>query len=188
MTENFLDLDGVESSDIKIVFSGPVGAGKSQAIRTVSDIEVVQTDVVATDEVQDSKETTTVAMDYGELQLDADTTLALYGTPGQERFRFMWDILIKGALGVVLMVDDSAPDPLGDLETYLQNFSHHIAQSTAVVGVTHTDVAASSGMEKYYEYMEQKGYFFPIYPIDARKAEDVNLLLQSLTAMLEIGG
>ncbi len=182
--DHLFDFSDAEINDIKIIFTGTVGSGKSQAISTISTIDVVQTDVLATDDVYDMKDTTTVAMDYGELALDDETTLALYGTPGQERFRFMWEILTRGALGVVIMVDNSRDDPLLDMETYLENFRECIANSTAVIGVTHTDVSPEPSMEKYYDYMQAKGYLYPVYPIDARKTEDVNLILESLAAMI----
>jgi signal recognition particle receptor subunit beta len=187
IVESFLDLEGVISADIKIIFTGSVGSGKSQAISVVSDIEVVKTDVRATDEVRAKKDKTTVAMDYGELKLDEETTLALYGTPGQERFRFMWDILSRGAIGIVIMVDNSRKDPISDLDIYLENFREHINASTAVVGVTHTDISPEPAMEKYYEHMQKNNLFYPIYPVDARNKDDINLILQSLVAMLEVG-
>ena len=78
----------------KIVFAGPVGAGKTTAIKSLSDIEVVSTDASATDDVKLMKATTTVAMDYGLMRLDNGYQVRLYGTPGQKRFDFMWDIRV----------------------------------------------------------------------------------------------
>ena len=77
----------------KLVFAGPVGAGKTTAVQSLSDIEVVSTESVATDETRRLKRTTTVAMDYGVMRLDNGDQVHLYGTPGQKRFDFMWDIL-----------------------------------------------------------------------------------------------
>ena len=96
----------------KLVFAGPVGAGKTTAIQTLSDIEVVSTDAYASDEVRLLKKTTTVAMDYGLMKLASGDQVRLYGTPGQQRFDFMWEILSENALGLVLMLKASAPDPV----------------------------------------------------------------------------
>ena len=86
-----------------ILFMGPVGAGKSKAIQSISDIEVVDTDMMATDEVRHVKSRTTVSMDVGVLNLSGNDKLRLYGAPGQDRFDFMWDILLPQAKGIVLM-------------------------------------------------------------------------------------
>lgn len=89
----------------KIVFSGSMGAGKSRAIRALSDTAVLSTEQLNTDLERHSKAMTTVGMDYGQLTLSDDLSIGLYGTPGQERFEFMWPILLKGALGVVIVID-----------------------------------------------------------------------------------
>ena len=70
---------------LKIVFSGPMGAGKTQAISSLSDIPVVSTEVMNTDLDTNAKLLTTVGMDYGELTVDGGASIGLYGTPGQER-------------------------------------------------------------------------------------------------------
>ena len=75
-------------------------------------------------------------MDYGEITLDDGQKLRLYGTPGQERFRFMWDIITAGGLGLVLLLDGSRPDPLADMTTYLDNFADFIESTAVVIGVT----------------------------------------------------
>ena len=102
---------------LKIVFSGPMGAGKTQAISSLSDIPVVSTEVMNTDLDTNAKLLTTVGMDYGELTVDGGASIGLYGTPGQERFKFIWPILSQGALGVVILIDHSAADPVADLHT-----------------------------------------------------------------------
>ena len=123
----------------KIVFAGPVGAGKTTAIKSLSDIEVVSTDASATDDVKLMKATTTVAMDYGLMRLDNGDQVRLYGTPGQKRFDFMWDILTENALGLVLMLRGNSPDPVADLRTYVTEFRDFIDRTSLVVGITHSD-------------------------------------------------
>lgn len=126
-------------TDHKIIFTGPVGAGKTTAIASISDIEPIRTDEHASDMTQKRKSATTVAMDYGMIRLGPKEKVHLYGTPGQERFDFMWDILTENALGLVLMLRGNSPDPVADLRTYVTEFRDFIDRTSLVVGITHSD-------------------------------------------------
>lgn len=183
-------------SEIKLVFTGSAGAGKTTAISTISEIPVINTDVRSNDftthiihqnKEATRKETITVAMDYGELTLDDGQKLRIYGTPGQQRFDYMWKILIKGALGLIILVDNAGSDPIGDLARYLDNFREFIKETSAVVGVTRMDIASEPDLQVYYDYMQSQGILLPIYSIDARSRESVVMLIQALVAMLEYG-
>ncbi|MEO8120831.1 MAG: ATP/GTP-binding protein, partial [Rhodoferax sp.] len=121
----------------KVVFTGPVGSGKTTAIQTLSDIAVVQTEAAATDQVRALKPATTVAMDYGLMKLASGDKVHLYGTPGQQRFDFMWDILSRDAHGLVLLINAAARDPIDDLRQFCQQFRPFIERNELVVGVTH---------------------------------------------------
>jgi len=89
---------------IKIVVTGPFNAGKTEFIRTISDIPIVSTERSISDHLKSIKDETTVAMDYGQIRLDGDV-FHLYGTPGQPRFDFMWDILSQETHVFILMID-----------------------------------------------------------------------------------
>ncbi|GAQ56316.1 GTP-binding protein [Streptomyces acidiscabies] len=97
----------------KIVVAGGFGVGKTTLVTAVSEITPLQTEALmtqasaATDDLSATpqKLTTTVAMDFGRLTLDDDLVLYLFGTPGQKRFWFMWDDLVRGALGAVILAD-----------------------------------------------------------------------------------
>ena len=98
--------------DNKIVFTGPVGVGKTSAIAALSDVPIISTDARASDMTINRKGHTTVAMDYGILNLEGGGKVHLYGTPGQERFDFMWEILTTGGLGLILMLWAALRRPL----------------------------------------------------------------------------
>lgn len=94
----------------KIVVAGPVGAGKTTFINTISEIQTVSTEAAISDgSGRGSKTTTTVGIDFGRLTLTGGLELYLFGTPGQERFDFMWDIVSEGMLGLIVLVDCSEP-------------------------------------------------------------------------------
>lgn len=92
----------------------------------------------------------------------------------------MWEILAKGALGFVILVDNARPSPLEDLSIYLDNFKNYIAASAAVIGVTRTDVAAQPDIDAYYRYLAEREEMHPVMTVDVRRREDVLMLLDTL--------
>ncbi|MCK5881809.1 MAG: ATP/GTP-binding protein [Sinobacterium sp.] len=171
----------------KIIFSGPVGAGKTSAIKCISDIEVVSTEAKASDEVKKIKEKTTVAMDYGQVVLDETSKIHLYGTPGQARFDFMWEILSEGALGLVIIIDASAPKPLDDLHFYLDAFSSLINKTAVVIGLSRGDVNPQCTLKEFQLHLSKKNVSAAIFEVDARSKQDVQLLMQALLLSLDPG-
>src|SRR3954468_10319812 len=99
---------------VKIVVTGPFAAGKTTLIRTISEITVLSTEKGLTHATRPRKSDTTVAMDFGRITIDRDLVLYLFGTPGQDRFDFMWEILGEGMLGYVVLVDAERPDSLDE--------------------------------------------------------------------------
>jgi small GTP-binding protein len=105
-----------------MVVTGPFNSGKTEFIRSVSEIDVVSTERKISSQVEKIKETTTVAMDFGRITVDDDLVLYLFGTPGQKRFDFMWEILSEGMLGFIVMVDSTSPETFREARSILETF------------------------------------------------------------------
>ena len=110
--------DYVGPVSVKIVISGGFGVGKTTFVASISEVEPLFTEADMTDAsvgVDDhskvpGKTTTTVALDFGRISLDESLRLYLFGTPGQDRYAFLWDDLVEGALGAVVLVDTERID------------------------------------------------------------------------------
>jgi small GTP-binding protein len=114
----------MQTQTVKMVITGPFSAGKTEFIKAISEIEVVDTsENIRQDSAEfDEKPATTVAMDFGRITVDEDLVLYLFGTPGQRRFDFMWEILAEGMLGFVVMVDSSKPETFKEARSILDTF------------------------------------------------------------------
>jgi uncharacterized protein len=168
---------------MNLVVTGTMGAGKSTFIRSVSEIEVVDTDRKATDEVAGLKQNTTVAMDFGTLQFGEDMALHIYGTPGQVRFDFMWQILIERAHAYILLIAAHRPSEFQHARR-IMNFMNNEAQIPMIVGVTHNDCEGAWDREDIalalgYQQLEQRP------PMVLVNAEDGESVAMSLIALVE---
>ena len=125
---------------VKMVVTGPFNAGKTEFIRSVSEIDVVSTErKISTIQEKTAKDATTVAMDFGRITVDEDLVLYLFGTPGQRRFDFMWEILSEGMLGFVVMVDSTRPETYREARSILETF-HAYAPTPYVVAANKQDL------------------------------------------------
>jgi signal recognition particle receptor subunit beta len=107
---------------VKMVVTGPFSAGKTQFIRSISEIDVVSTERRISSDSEKVKDQTTVAMDFGRITVDEDLILYLFGTPGQKRFDFMWEILSEGMLGFVVLIDSARPETFREARRILEVF------------------------------------------------------------------
>ena len=167
----------------KVLIAGPVGVGKTTATRSASDVPVLHTEARPTDATRALKSATTVAMDFGVLRLDAAHVVHLYGTPGQRRFDFMWDILSSGGAGVVVLVDgsDRAP-PREVLGEYLDAFGELVARGRLALGVTRLVRRGRRGLEPWHREMERRGLLVPVFEADPRVRRDVEMLVRGALA------
>jgi signal recognition particle receptor subunit beta len=174
-------------SDYKLIFTGPSGAGKTTAIAAISDVPPVKTEESSAGIAHVGKKGITVALDYGLMKIGGQDKIHLFGTPGQERFDFMWEILTEGGLGLILLVDNSRPDPLRDMAFFLNAFKKFIARSKVAIGVTQMDLRPEPGLDSYHKKLQEFGLNPPLFEVDARVKQDVALLVQALLYSLDPG-
>lgn len=123
---------------VKMVITGPFSAGKTEFISTVSEIDVVSTERRISSSAEQVKESTTVAMDFGRITVDDELVLYLFGTPGQRRFDFMWEILSEGMLGFIVLVDSTKPETFREAKRILGTFESY-ASTPFVVAANKQD-------------------------------------------------
>jgi uncharacterized protein len=160
----------------KIVVTGPFNSGKTTFISAISEIEVVSTERKTGKGAK--KCNTTVAMDFGRITFPDGYCLHLYGTPGQERFDFMWEILSEGMLGYVVLADGSKPDSFGEVEGIVKAF-RKMSDKPCVVALTRSDRKDCASLDRVRKDIDRLADA-NIVRCDARKLGDVKEVLLAL--------
>lgn len=175
-------------SEHVILFGGPMGAGKTTAVQSLSEIAVVSTEATNTDRETNDKPTTTVALDYGEITLGRHEKVRLYGIPGQRRFDFMWRMLADRARGMVLLVGNDARDPIGHMLDFVEEFRDLYEKGGMVVGISRTDLAPEPGVAEYADALAtfHSDLVIPVLTADPRDAGAMQVLLLALIANIEM--
>jgi signal recognition particle receptor subunit beta len=169
-------------SSVKIVISGGFGVGKTTFIGSISEIEPLVTEAAMTEVAlgiddpgrRADKTQTTVALDFGRITLDSSLILYLFGTPGQDRFVFLWDDLVDGALGAVIVVDTGRVE---DCYPVLDYFEEHNAPF--VVVVNRFENVDRFDLDEVREALGLDDWI-PVLECDARERESVKVVLVAL--------
>ena len=169
----------------QVVFVGPFGVGKTTALRVVSDIPVVNTDVESSEAFSDpnvqGKTTTTAAFDYGEWRFPDGTQVALIGVPGQERFEAMWDVMLPRSSAIVLWLYGDRDPNLIECKKWMSALAQRKAVARLAVAVTRMPADSEAVLAPYRELIGRYHPLAPVVTADPREPSDI---LQAITMAL----
>ena len=175
----------MHSQGLKLVLAGPVGAGKTTALRSLSDIEPVSTEMPLSDGPMGEKTTTTVALDFAAVILDDGTPLQMFGLPGQEHFSHMRGIVMNGALGVIVLLAGDNPDVAGDCSHWVSVVSSIDEDLPVVIGITKTDRAPEFRMDTIRQALSGIVPPVPVFTVDVRDREQAAQLVRALLLLID---
>ncbi len=170
---------------VKMVITGPFSAGKTEFIRSISEIDVISTERKISSEAERVKDETTVAMDFGRITVDDDLVLYLFGTPGQRRFDFMWEILSEGMLGFIVLIDSVRPETFREAKHILEIFRSY-APTPYVVAANKQDLPDAWSSEDLRIALKIDSNIKVLPCVATDKEQVKNVLLELLYSILEI--
>ncbi len=169
----------------KLAIVGDVSAGKTQLVKSLSDISPVNSDVESSVDI--GKEMTTVGIDYGRIQLSDTDTLGIYGVPGQEKYSFIWEMVAKSLWGVVVLIRHSEPLNLQSLQKWLHFFEIAEKRIPCIIGVSHSEHLESDQIQialtQINTVLSKASVIAPTIPVDNRSREQGITLLNTLNTM-----
>ena len=163
----------------KLAIIGEVGAGKTQMVKTLSEISPFETEVKSSIDI--GKEYTTVGIDYGRITLSDDMALGIYGVPGQERFSFLWEFVNQSLWGLLILIRYGETPDYANLNKLLHFFAPEKNQTTCIIGITHCEDAdkdrlSAQGQEIRVMLM-QHNVVAPVIHADPRSRDSAISLL-----------
>ncbi|WP_035588934.1 GTP-binding protein [Hippea jasoniae] len=157
----------------KIIVTGSFNSGKTEFIKQISEIEPITTDKpVSEKELKEIKALTTVAMDFGRLTVSEDIVIHLYATPGQERFDFVYPLLVKNALALIILADITDENSIKSIPVYYRKF-YNLKRLPTVVALTKVDLDNHVPEELIQETLSAVPSNVPIVRINATNKEEV---------------
>lgn len=180
-----LHAETIDTLSTKLVFVGPVGAGKTTAIASIADSPPISTEMPLCGEAMGRKTTTTVAMDFATVRLGDGHSAFLYGCPGQGHFEFMRPILLQGAFGVVVVLNGADPDVVDHCQYWSQTIVDFDADLPIVIGITRTDEALTFDLGRVRAAMRALGIFAPVFTFDARDQLQTSQLVRTLLLLMQ---
>ncbi|WP_318391953.1 hypothetical protein [Enterobacter sp.] len=173
--------------EIKILFAGPTGAGKTTAISTVSEISVVSTEVFRSsldteslNSHSDPKNTVTIGIDYGEFSINAHTRVRLYGVPGQVRFEFLWDLIYQGSSGTAILFDISSNAYTSEIDFFINRFRKVLLEDRCVIGISKFAEIYLDRVDELKDLLSELKINVPVVAVDVRNKEDMLQLIEML--------
>lgn len=175
-------------NEIKLIFTGSLNAGKTAAINTISEIPMSHTNMQMPEHDGNYgmcvRKENLITIDYGELTLADGRRLRLYGTPGQDHLEYIWKMLIKSAIGIVVLINNAGSDPIGELARCLDNCREVIGEIPTVIAISHMDITPTPNLQSYRDYLQQRRIELPLFLIDPRRYESVMQLVRIFTEKL----
>ncbi len=167
----------------KIIISGPFAAGKTTFIQTITEIAPISTEAKTTrNDESKVKDSTTVAMDFGRITVDGENVLHIFGTPGQFRFNYMWSILGKDALGIVVIVDSGAKETFNDARDMI-NFFRVKTDAPILVALNQFDGKDGVSKDEIRTILNLPKWI-PVVECNARDKESVKNVLLTLFRLI----
>lgn len=169
----------------KLAIIGEVGAGKTEIIKTLSEITPFGTEAKSTIDI--GKEHTTVGIDYGRITLSDDMALGLYGVPGQERYSFLWEFVNRSLWGLLILIKYGENPDYENLDKMLTFFDPEKSQTTCIVAITHCEEADEFNIaalgEEIRAMLMHHNIVAPVIHIDPRSRESATSLLGLFNAL-----
>jgi serine/threonine protein kinase len=177
--------------DYKVIVLGAPGAGKTSALMTLSDMPPTSVGEHTSGGLGKPLATASVPLEYGLIKLSDSESVRLYSASGREPLELPWDSLKQGLIGVILLLDDSAEQPLREMDRFLRELDRCPWEIKIAMGITHVDTSSQPVVPRYHHHLVARNRCRqanpPIFEVDPRSRRDVSLLMQALLYCVDPG-